>query len=329
VLATNTPSVSGTTNDSVTVTLENTVGAPVKSVGTTTVVLSDTGSGFFSTATGGAAGNQTYNLGITNGNTTGTAYFGGETTGPDTISAVNGTTLWGTQALTIVSGTPTQVSITPSTTTPAVSATTNTTLSFQLEDQYGNLATSASPITLALTAGSGFFSTTSGTSGSATINVTFASGAGAATAYFGDQTSGGDTITAKNGTTTWATSAVTLAPGTATKVLVTLAPTNPALHTTTNVTVSLQLEDQFGNAVPLAGVGFTLTNSGAGFFSKTTGNAGTPTLTLSGNGAGGVTNASGAATAAFGDDTTQSVTVTATGTGTYTGISSASLPLND
>ncbi len=39
VLATNTPSVSGTTNDSVTVTLENAVGAPVKSVGTTTVVL--------------------------------------------------------------------------------------------------------------------------------------------------------------------------------------------------------------------------------------------------------------------------------------------------
>ena len=95
------------------------------------------------------------------------------------------------------------------------------------------------------------------------------------------------------------------------------------------MTVSLQLEDQFGNAVPLAGVVFALTNSGTGFFSKTTGNAGTPTLTLSGNGAGGVTNASGAATAAFGDDTTQSVTVTATGTGTYTGISSTSSPLND
>jgi hypothetical protein len=322
-LATTTPNASATTNDSVTVTLENAVGAPVKSTGTTTVILSDTGSGFFAVGNG-TTGATSYNLGITNGNTSGTVYFGGQNTGPDSISVVNGTNVWGTAPLTIVSGTPTQVAITPSTNTPGVSSTTNTTLSLQLEDAYGNLATTAAPLTLTLSAGSGYFANATGTAGTATLSVTFASNAGSTTAYFGDQTSGTDTITAKNGTTTWGTSALTLAPGPPTQVLITLSPTNPVLHTTTNVTVALQLEDQFGNAVPLAGVVLTLSNSGAGFFSKTTNNTGTPTLTLTAG-----TNASGAATAFFGDNTTQSVTITATGTGTYSGISSTSSPLND
>ncbi len=145
----------------------------------------------------------------------------------------------------------------------------------------------------------------------------FASNVGTAAAYFGSQTSGSDVITAKNMTTTWGTSTLTLAPGTASQVLITLSPTNPTLHTTTNVTVSLQLQDQFGNAVPLAGVGFTLRQFRYRTLSNTTNNAGTPTITLSGTGAGGATNAAGVATAAFGDDTTQTVTITATGTGTY------------
>ena len=233
VLGTTTPGASGTTNDSITVTLENAVGATVKSSGSGTIlVFSDVGSGFFSTANNGAAGNQTLTLNIASGNSTGTVYFGGQNTGPDSISVVNGTNVWGTAPLTIVSGTPTQVAITPSTTTPGVSSTTNTTLSFQLEDAFGNYATTATPLTLSLSAGTGgYFAGSSGTTGTPTFSVPIASGAGSATAYFGSQVSGADTVTAKNGSTSWGTSVLTLAPGTASQVQVTLSPSPPLVST--------------------------------------------------------------------------------------------------
>jgi hypothetical protein len=276
------------------------------------LVFSDVGSGFFSTANNGAAGNQTLTLNIASGNSTGTVYFGGQNTGPDSISVVNGTNVWGTAPLTIVSGTPTQVAITPSTTTPGVSSTTNTTLSFQLEDAFGNYATTATPLTLSLSAGTGgYFAGSSGTTGTPTFSVPIASGAGSATAYFGSQVSGADTVTAKNGATSWGTSVLTLAPGTASQVQVTLSPSPPLVstHGTTNTTVTLQLQDQFGNNVPTSGVVFTLSNSATGFFSKNSGVVGTATVTLN------ATNTSGTATGYFGDTTAQSDTITATSTG--------------
>ena len=199
-LSSTTPLASGTTNDTITVTLENAVGAQVNSAGTTTVVLSDIGNGDFSTSKLGVTGAATVTVTFPPNTPTESAYFYDESAGPDTISAVNGTSNWGSVNLNIQSGPATKVAITPSSTSPAVSSTTNTTLSFQLEDQYGNSATSVGTTTLGLSdSGNGFFSTVNGSTGTSTLNVTFANAVGTASAYFGNETSGSDVITAENG----------------------------------------------------------------------------------------------------------------------------------
>jgi len=319
-MGTTTPGASATTNDSVVVTLENSVGSPVKSTGTTTVVISDVANGFFATSNG-VAGAASLNLSFANGVSTVTAYFGNQTTGPDTITVINGTSTWGSVFLTTIGGTPTQVAITPSTTTPTVSSLTNTTLSLQLEDQWGNFTTANTSTTLTLSnSGSGFFSSSPGATGSATLDVTFASGVGAASAYFGNQTSGSDLVSAKNGANVWATSTLTLVPGAPAKVQITLSPSSPTANGTTNTTVTLQLQDQYGNAVHTSGVALTLTNAGSGYFASTIGVPkafASTSLTLS-------TNASGVVTAYFGDATKESDTITVSGTG----ISSTSSPFS-
>ncbi|MGH3732167.1 MAG: beta strand repeat-containing protein [Acidimicrobiales bacterium] len=307
-LSPTTPVASSTTNVTITMTLENAVGAPVTSSGTT-LVLSDIGSGFFSASNGVTSQATTLNVTFANGSSTATAYFGNKSTGPDTISAVNGIYNWGSASLTVLDGPASQVAVTPSTTTPGVSSVTNTSLSFQLEDQFGNAVTSSGTTTLVMSSsGNGFFANTNATTGTPTLNITFAGGVGSATAYFGDQTSGSDFITAKNGANSWETTTLTLAPGAATTAQITLNPASPLLATgfppTTNTTVTLQLQDQFGNEVTTSGVSIVLTNSGNGFFAKKNGEAGSATLTLS-------TNA-GVAIGYFGDSVNQSDTITAT-----------------
>jgi hypothetical protein len=310
-LSTSTPMASGTTNVTITMTLENAVGAPVNSSGTTTVVLSDIGSGFFSLANA-AAGSPSLDVSFTNGSSTATAYFGDENAGPDTISAVNGTTNWGSVALAIQGGPATQVAITPSSTSPTVSAITAASLTFQLEDQWGNAAVSTGTTTLALSdSGNGFFSTTSGATGAATLNLTFAGGVGTATVYFGNKTSGSDTITANNGIKVWATSTLTLVAGAATTVQITLSPTNPSNSTSTNASVTLQLLDQFGNHASTNGVALTISDSGGGFFYTKSGTTvkGGATATLA------LTTVSGVATGYFGDTNDRTDTITVSGIG--------------
>ncbi|MGA7833853.1 MAG: hypothetical protein WCA31_01445 [Acidimicrobiales bacterium] len=312
-LSTNTPTASSTTNVTITLTLENAVGVPVNSSGTTTVVLSDIGDGDFATklGTGIASSTQTLNVSFTNGTGTATAYFLDENTGPDTITAVNGTSNWGTASLTVQAGAPAQVSIAPSTASPTVSSVTSTSLTFQLEDQLGNAATSSTGLTLTLSdSNKGFFATANGVAGTSTLSVTFASGAGTASAYYGNTTAGADMITAKNGTTAWGSTTVTPAAGAASSVQITVSPAAPAQSTTTNATVSVQLVDQYGNDVPTpSGVSLTLSNSGSGFFATGSGSTGTATLALT-------TSTSGFAKGYFGDDVSgQSVTITVTGSG--------------
>jgi hypothetical protein len=303
------PPASSTTNVAITLTLENSVGVAVTSSGTTNVVLSDIGSGTFASKEG-VAGTSSLTVSFTN-TSTAMAYFGDANTGPDTISAVNGTANWGSASLTIQGGGATQVAIVPGTSTPAVSSLTNTSLSFQLEDQFGNSATSSGTTTLALSdSGNGFFATANGVAGTSTLNVTFADGVGTATVYFGNQGSGADIISAKNGASTWATSTLTLAAGAPTTVQITLAPTTPPKGNSTSTTVTLQLLDQFGNHATTSGVSLVLSNSGNGFFDARAGlsvaQGATTTLTLT-------TNTAGVATGYFGDNVVQSDAITATG----------------
>ncbi len=322
-LSTNTPGASSTTNVTITMTLENSVGVPVNSSGTTTVVLSDIGNGFFATKNG-AAGAATLTATFANGSSTSTApaYFGDETVGPDTITAENGTSNWGSAALTVLGGAPAEVAISANPTAPTVSSTTSTTLNFQLEDAYGNAALSSGTTTLTLSdSNNGFFASSNGVAGTPTLTVTFAPGTGTATAYYGNTNAGTDTVTAKNVAAAWGSTTVAPVAGPATSVQVNLSSTTPNPSKTTNVSVAMQVVDQYGNDVAANGVSLTLSNSGNGFFATRNGNPGTATLALT-------TNATGAATGYFGDNTAQSVTIKVTGTVAGTPLSVTTPPLN-
>jgi hypothetical protein len=312
-LTTATPAASSTTNVGITLTLENATGGTVTSSGTTTVVLTDIESGYFATSLGTpvASGSQSLSVNILAGKSAATASFGDVNQGPDTISAVNGASNWGTASLTIQSGAAAQVAITSSSPSPAVSSLTNTTLTFQLEDQLGNPVTSVGTTTLSLSdAGNGFFAASNGVTGTPTLTVSFVGGTGSATAYFGNETSGSDLITAKNGAAAWGTSTLNLAAGAAASVQITLSPASPTQSTKTNTAVLLQLVDQYGNDVTTTGVSLTLSNSGSGFFDANSGisvmkNGATSTLVLD--------TKTGDVTGYFGDNTVQPDTITATG----------------
>jgi hypothetical protein len=301
------PSADSLTNDSLTLQLQNAVGVSEKSSGTTTLVVSDSGNGFFATGSG-VAGATTETVTFSNGVGAQTIYFGNETSGSDVITAMNGTSSWGTAAVTIQSGPAVGVILTPNTNTPQATGVTNDQLSLQLEDAYGNHVTSSGTTTLTLgDAGIGFFATSSGVAGAGTLAVQFSSGIGTATAYFGNTSAGSDLVTATNGTS-WGSTPLTVQPGAATKVAITVSPTSPAKSASTNATVTLQLEDQYGNSVATSGVAFTLSNSGSGFFATSSGvSSASSTSTLSV-----ATNTSGVAVAYFGDNTDSSTTITAT-----------------
>jgi hypothetical protein len=212
--------------------------------------------------------------------------------------------------------------MTSSTTTPTVNSLTNTTPSLQLEDSGGNFTTSNATTTLMFSAPSGFFATSAGSTGTSTPSVTFPSGVGTATVYIGNQTSGSDVITTNNGTNVWATSTLTFVASTASQIQITLAPpTNLQTSPTTNIAVTLQLQDQYGNAVHTSGVALTLINSGSGYFTTQDG----VVKVMSSTSLGLTTNALGVATGYFGDANTESGTITASGTG----LSSSTSPFND
>ena len=95
----------------------------------------------------------------------------------------------------------TGVTITPTPTSMAASTTTSIKLGFQLVDQYGNTTTAGTGgITLSVSSTSTkeFFSTASGGTGTLNtpVNVTFASGVGTATEYYGDEAAGTWTVNA-------------------------------------------------------------------------------------------------------------------------------------
>ncbi len=95
-----------------------------------------------------------------------------------------------------------------------------------------------------------FFATSSGATGTlgSTISVSFANGVGTGTAYYGDEMAEIPTITAKNGSSAWGSTTVTVTPGVGTKLVVTSAAMSNAYGTSPTNAFTTTLEDSFGNA---------------------------------------------------------------------------------
>ncbi|MGO8859374.1 MAG: hypothetical protein ACLQRH_01185, partial [Acidimicrobiales bacterium] len=237
----------------ITVQEQDAYGNPTTAAETVNLTSSSTGTAIFSATAGGAAIST---ISIPAGSSSASFYYGDTMAGTPALTAA-GTLTAGTQTETITAGPASQVSIAPSPPTATASGTSNVTLGLQLQDQFGNDTTSSGTTMLALSSPSvsDFFTASNGASGTLgnTIAATFTNGVGTATVYYGDETAETDTITAKYGLTTWGTATVIVNAGTATKVVVTPSPTTATASGTSNVTLGLQLQDQFGNNTTSSG----------------------------------------------------------------------------
>ncbi len=205
------------------------------------------------------------------GSSTATFYYSDTVSGSPTITAASGGLQPGMQAETINAGAASQVAITPTPTSAAVSTTTNVKLGFQLQDQYGNNATAPTgglSLTVSTNSAKGFFYANNAHSGTlgASVSIPFASGAGTATEYYGDETVGTPTITAKSGTpaTTWGTTPLTITAGPPATIAVSSGSGQSALvNTTFTNPLVATVTDSFGNPVSGASVTFSGPASGA------------------------------------------------------------------
>jgi hypothetical protein len=184
-------------------------GNPTTVAETVNLTSNSTGTFHFATTSGGA---NVSTVSIPSGSSSVSFYYGDTKAGTATITA-SGSLASTFQYEFVTAGAAAKVAITATPSTGATAqSTTDVSLALQLQDQFGNATTSTGTTTLGLsTTGNGFFATTNGASGSATINATFTNGVGTATLYYGDGVLfQSTTVTAKNGSTTWGTTSVTM-----------------------------------------------------------------------------------------------------------------------
>jgi Tfp pilus assembly protein PilV len=217
--------------------------------------------------------------------------------GSYTLSASRTNLTTGTSGnVSIIAGSAAQVGVTPNPATATASSTTNVTLGLQLQDANGNNVTASSPTTLTLsTPGtSDFFANSPNATGSFTTgkSVSFATGVGTATTYYGDEAAEMPVFTFVNGATSWGSSSpltvvagtpvgiaftdATIDSGTASTVTCTGTPGGSSPYACTlsptsangsgkSMTASAVLVDQFGNPTANTyGVNIPITLSASG-----------------------------------------------------------------
>lgn len=298
---------SAVTNDKLTLTLQSASGVNTVSSGTTTVSLTQSGSGYFASSNG-AASNVT-SVTFANGVGTVSVYFGDKTAEPVNITASSGTLTSGTVSVTVTPGTAKGIGVTAA--SPVVaSATANDAVTLSLQDQFGNTVSPTTSINLTLAStgsGNGYFASTSGGSGPLT-NVTLAAGgSGSTTVYFGDTTVETATVSA-SGSGMSGSAFIKVLAAAPSQVVISTGSTTSASNTS-NLAVNIQLEDQFGNvAAPTTLTNLSLSSTGSGYL--TSGNGSSSHITTTS-----IAANSSAITVYFGDSVAQSPTITVSSSG--------------
>ena len=218
--------------------------------GVTLSVSSNSTKEFFSTSSGGTGTlNTPVNVTFASGVGTAAEYYGDEAAGSWTVTALNGSSSWGSTPVTVTGGTPTHVVVTPTPTSTAASTTTSIALGFQLQDAFNNPTTAGTGgITLSVSSNSSkeFFSTSSGGTGTLNtpVNVTFASGVGTATECFGDEAAGSWTVTALNGSNNWGSTPVTVTAKTTNDTMTIVAGNSQDTTITNDFATPLEVQER-------------------------------------------------------------------------------------
>ena len=179
----------------ITVSEEDAFGNVTSATSPLTINLSSSSSKGVFSATSGGTGLTSLTIPANSSSTT--FYYGDTVAGSPVLSAASPGLLTGTQTETVNAGLPTQLVFTNNPLTVAQGTSATNPIAIAMEDQYGNLATSASATTVTLksTSSSGIFSASA--SGSpTTTTVSIPKNTSSVTAYYGDNTIGTPTITA-------------------------------------------------------------------------------------------------------------------------------------
>jgi hypothetical protein len=305
-------SASGVTNDSLTLTLQSSSGASTVSNGTTTVTLSQTGSGYFSSSNGSAS--NTSNVTFANGVGSVTVYFGDTVAESVGVTASNSALTAANTTINVVAGAANKVGVTANSPVLANNLT-NDAVTLVIEDQFGNSVSPAGPTTLnLLSSGSGFFAAATSSS-TAITSVTLPAGTGQKIVYFADRAAQTATLSVTGPGGLAGSTFVTVSAASASQVILSVGSGTSTVSSSSNDSVGIKLEDQFGNAVsPSSATAFTLASSGSGYF--TASNGGTTKITSATIGAGGSST-----TVYFGDTTAQIANLTVSSTGLTPGTS--------
>ena len=300
---------SATGNDAVTVSLEDQFGNVVSPATAIPLTLSSTGSGFFTVANGGSLHVTSTSIAANASSTT--VYFGDTNVETATLTAT-GSGLSGSTFVTISAAPASQVIITAASTTSA-SSSSNLAVNVKLEDPYGNVVSpaSATPLTLSST-GSGYFTNTNGSSSHVTA-ASIPANTSSTTVYFGDAVVQTPTITVSSPGLTSATANVSVTNARPSALTVSAASSSFTATNNGADQITLTLVDSSGNPVSApSNLTLSLSNSGSGFFTATSGSTTKITSVRLPSGQSSVV-------AYFGD--TKAETVTISSTTTYSGSS--------
>ena len=260
-----TAAASSSSNDPVIISLQDQFGNAVTPLANTTVTLASSGGGFFTAANGTSTKITTAT--ISAGALSKTVYFGDANPQSATLTVSSAGLTSGSAQITVSNAGPSQLGVSASAPTLTATNVGTDTITLTLEDVSGNAVTATTAVTVTLAdSGNGFY-TAAKNSGTQITHATIAIGSSTATVYYGDTTAENTTLQA--GGTYSRTTAVTVNPGTPTQIVMTPATTNPGRNIRTNDQISIQAEDQFGNATVTApSSSYTITtNTGNGFFS--------------------------------------------------------------
>jgi hypothetical protein len=302
-----TASASSAATNGFTTTLEDQFNNPTTTASPTTINLSSTSSAARFSASSGGTAVSTVTLSPNTQSVT--AYYGDTKVGTPTITVAATPYTTGVQPETIIAAGASKLVVTSATFTATASSSASSSFTVTSEDQFGNLATSASATTVNLSSSSGGAKFAAASGGTGVTSVSLPAGAQSIEAFYGDMVAGSALITASATGLTSGTQSETILPGTGTKLAITsTAFTAPASSSSTSA-FTVTLEDQFGN--PTTSASATTVNlsssSGGGAFSATSGGPATASVSVAAN--------TQSATAFYGDIKAGSPTISVAASG--------------
>ena len=198
----------------------------------------------------------------------------------------------------------------------SASSSANIQISIQEQDAVGNPTTGAETVNLTSSAGTGFFSATSG--GTPVTSVNIASGSSSVSFFYGDTKAGMPQITAAASGLNSGMQTETVNPASASKLVFTNMPaTGAASSSATLGPITVQERDAFDNPTTTAETVNLTSTAGTGVFSATSGGATVTSVNI--------TSGSSNASFFYGDTKTGTPQITAAASGLASGMQSETI----